>query len=134
MNTDFKDIVLFDGVCNLCNSSVQLIIKHDKKRKFQFASIQSEFGKLQISKYQIDTRKTDSVIYIKNNNVYSRSAAALRIVKQLDGLWPLLFIFIVIPPFIRNLIYDFIARNRYKWFGKKESCMIPSHDLKSRFL
>jgi predicted DCC family thiol-disulfide oxidoreductase YuxK len=134
MNNSFKHIVLFDGVCNLCNASVQFIIKHDKKRKFRFASIQSEFGKGQIAKFQIDTRKTDSVIYIYKNKVYSRSSAALKIVRQLDGLWPVIFIFIVIPPFIRNLIYDYIAKNRYKWFGKKESCMIPSPDLKSRFL
>jgi predicted DCC family thiol-disulfide oxidoreductase YuxK len=128
------NIILFDGVCNLCNHSVQFIIKHDKKGKFRFASLQSNFGKAQISKYQIDPNKTNSVIFIKGEKVFTRSSAALKIVKDLNGLWPILYIFIFIPPFIRNFIYDFIAKNRYKWFGKKESCMVPLPELKSKFL
>jgi predicted DCC family thiol-disulfide oxidoreductase YuxK len=134
MNKTLTNIILFDGICNLCNHSVQFIIKHDKKGKFRFASLQSNFGKAQISNYQIDTNKINSVIYIKGNKVFTRSLAALKIVKSLDGFWPLFYIFIIIPPFLRNCIYDFIARKRYKWFGKKESCMVPLPELKSKFL
>jgi len=127
-------IILFDGICNLCNSSIQFIIRHDKKGKFRFASLQSDFGKMQIKKNQIDTSKTDSVIYIYNNKAYIQSDAALKIVRQLNSAWPFLYILIVIPKFLRNWIYNYIAKNRYKWFGKKESCMIPNPELKSRFL
>jgi len=134
VNIQNYKIVLFDGVCNLCNVSVQFIIKRDKKGKFRFASLQSEFGKKQIEKYKIDILKSDSVIYIANNKAYMQSSAALRIVKQLDGFWPVLFFFVVVPPFIRNSLYNFVAKNRYRWFGKKDLCMVPDSELKSRFL
>jgi predicted DCC family thiol-disulfide oxidoreductase YuxK len=134
MELSKNHIILFDGVCNLCNSSVQFIIKHDKKDKFRFASLQSDFGKELIKKYQIDTSKTDSVIYVYDNKAHTQSMAALKIVRQLNGAWPILYIFIIVPSFIRNWIYNYVAKNRYKWFGKKESCMIPNPELKSRFL
>ncbi len=127
-------IILFDGVCNLCNTSVQFIIKRDKKGIFQFAPLQSDFARQALENIQTSGLKTESVIYISGNKLYSRSSAALRIAKKLNTPWPVLYFFIIIPPFIRNWFYDLIARNRYKWFGKKESCMIPSPELKSRFL
>jgi len=127
-------IILFDGVCNLCNGAVTFIIKRDKKDVFKFAALQSEIGQQLISKFNIDTSKVDSIILIDGDKHYEKSSAALRIAKQLSGAYPLLFGFMILPKFIRNAVYDYIAKNRYKWFGKKESCMIPTPELKSRFL
>ncbi len=127
-------ILLFDGVCNLCNSSVNFIIKHDKKNYFQFASIQSETGQELLKKHNINASTTDSVVLIENNKYYIKSTATLRIAKHLDGLYPLLYAFIIIPSFIRNVVYDLIARNRYKWFGKRETCMIPTDEIRSKFI
>jgi predicted DCC family thiol-disulfide oxidoreductase YuxK len=127
-------IVLFDGVCNLCNSSVQFIIKHDKQNRFKFAALQSEIGVELTKKHKIDVAKTDSIILIKNEKHFIKSSAVLRIAKELSGAYPLFFAFLIIPSFIRNLVYDYIARNRYKWYGKKESCMTPTQELKDKFL
>jgi len=127
-------IILFDGVCNLCNSAVTFIIKKDKKNMFKFAALQSEMGLQLISKFNIDTKKVDSIILVDDERYYEKSAAALHISKELSGGYPLLYSFMVFPKFIRNWVYDYIAKNRYKWFGKKESCMIPTPDLKSKFL
>lgn len=132
--TNDTAIILFDGVCNLCNASVQFIIQHDKKNHFKFASIQSEAGQKLLKKYSIDTSATDSIVLIENNRTYVKSTATLRIAKHLNGLYPLLYGFIIVPAFIRNGIYDLIAKNRYKWFGKKEACMIPSEELRSKFM
>lgn len=132
-NKDQK-IILFDGVCNLCNGAVTYIIKRDKKNVFKFAALQSEIGQQLISKFNIDTSKVDSIILIDGEKHYTKSSAALHIAKQLSGAYPLLFGFMVVPKFIRNSVYDYIAKNRYKWFGKKESCMIPTAELKSKFL
>lgn len=129
-----KSVILFDGVCNLCNSSVNLIIKHDPKNKFMFGAIQSDAGQNLIKKYNIDPKKTDSIILIKNNKAYVKSTAALKIAKQMSGAYPLLYIFMVLPLFIRNWVYDFIAKNRYQWYGKKDHCMIPTKELKQKFL
>ncbi len=125
-------IILFDGVCNLCNSSVSFIIKHDKKNYFRFAALQSEKGKDLLKTLNVDVN--NSMVLIENDKVYIKSAAALRIVKHLNGFYPLIYFFIIVPSPIRNFIYDFIARNRYKWFGKKETCMIPTEKLRSKFL
>ena len=133
MNKEYK-IILFDGVCNLCNGAVTFIIKRDKKNIFKFAALQSEVGQGLISKFNIDTKKVDSIILIDGEKHYEKSSAALHIAKHLSGAYPLLFGFMVVPKFIRNSVYDYVARNRYKWFGKKESCMIPSAELKRRFL
>lgn len=129
-----QKIILFDGVCNLCNSSVTLVIKNDPKNKFKFAALQSEKGQLLIAKHQIDPSKTDSIILIEQNKAYVKSTAALRIARQLSGAYPLLYTFIIIPNFIRNWVYDYVAKNRYKWYGKQESCMIPTPELKEKFL
>lgn len=123
-------IVLFDGVCNLCNGAVQFIIARDKHQGFRFASLQSAFGQ----QYQEQVGEVDSILLVEEGRVYQKSTAALRIARRLKGLWPMLYIFIIIPPFLRDFIYDIIARNRYRWFGKKESCWLPTPDLKARFI
>ncbi|PVW15613.1 thiol-disulfide oxidoreductase DCC family protein [Marixanthomonas spongiae] len=135
MNNNPKHkIILFDGVCNLCNSSVIFAIKRDKNDVFRFAALQSEIGEELTSKLNIDTSKTDSIILIDGDAHYEKSSAALCIAKHLSGGWPLLYAFIIIPKFIRDSVYNFIAKNRYKWYGKKESCMIPTPELQAKFL
>ena len=125
---------MFDGVCNLCNGAVTFTIKRDKKNVFRFAALQSEIGQQLISKFNIDTSKVDSIILIDDEKQYEKSSAALHIAKQLSGAYPLLFGFMIVPKFIRNAVYDYIAKNRYNWFGKKEICMIPTAELKAKFL
>lgn len=127
-------IILFDGVCNLCNSSVNFVIQRDKNDLFRFGALQEEPGKSIIKKYAIDPSKTDSIILISNNKAYTKSTAALKIARHLGGGYPLLYVFMIIPRFIRNWVYDYVAKNRYKWYGKKDSCMIPTPELKSKFL
>ena len=127
-------IILFDGVCNLCNGAINFIIKHDPKGIFKFASLQGETGQKLLAQHTIDPQETDSIVLIDNDQVSVKSSAALRIAKNLNQGYPLLFGFMIIPTFIRNGVYDFIAANRYKWFGKKESCMLPTPELRSRFL
>jgi len=129
-----KKIILFDGVCNLCNSSVTFVIQRDKKDLFRFAALQEAVGQQLIEKHQIDTSKTDSIILIDGDKAYVKSTAALKVARHLGGAYPLLYGFMIIPNFIRNWVYDYIAKNRYKWYGKKESCMIPTPALKSKFL
>ncbi len=130
-----KKLILFDGVCNLCNSSVQYVIKHDKKNQFMFTALQSEVGKEIIEAYNIDTKKTDSILlYTTENGIEYKSTAALKLALQLGFPQSLMSVFFVIPPFIRNWGYDYIAKNRYKWYGKKEACMIPTPELKNKFL
>lgn len=126
-------IILFDGVCNLCNNSVQFIIKRDTKYMFSFASLQSDAGQRLLQQHDIP-KNTDSFILIENGKVYDRSTAALRICKHLKGFWKLCYLFIVIPKPIRDCMYQFIAKNRYKWFGTKTACMLPTPDLRKRFL
>lgn len=130
-----KQLILFDGVCNLCNSSVQFVIKHDKKDKFIFTALQSNVGKKIIQEFNIDTSKTDSILlYNPDKGLSIRSTAAINIAKQLRFPINILIIFIIVPNFIRNWIYDLIARNRYKWFGKMDDCMIPTPEIKAKFL
>ena len=134
-HTDTKHkVILFDGVCNLCNSSVTLVIKNDKEGLFRFASLQSEIGAALIAKFDVDTSKTDSILLIDQDKIYAKSTAALKIAKELSGAYPLLYGFMIIPNFIRNWVYDFIAKHRYKWFGKTDICMIPTPELKNKFL
>ncbi len=130
-----KKIVLFDGVCNLCNNAIQRIIKHDKKDIFRFASLQSDFGKKLIEERGLDPEELDSIMLIEPGVAYYRkSTAALEISRDLSGGYSLLKNFLFLPENLRDGIYDFIASNRYKWFGKKEQCMIPTPELKSKFL
>lgn len=130
-----KQLILFDGVCNLCDASVQYIIKHDKNDVFRYTALQSEVGQDIIKKFNIDTAKTDSILlYSEDSGISYKSTAALKIASKLGFPRNLLSVFIIIPPFIRNWVYDYIAKNRYKWYGKKDECMIPTPELKSKFL
>ena len=131
-----KKIVLFDGVCNLCTNTVQFIIKRDKKDIFRFASLQSEIGKQLLDERHIDATTNNSIVVIEPQVAYYvKSSAAIEIAKELGGLWPALQVFsYILPEGVRDATYQFIANNRYKWFGKKDSCMIPTPALKSKFL
>ena len=130
-----KKIILFDGICNLCNSAVAIVIKQDKKNTFLFAAIQSKKGKEIIDYLEIDIAKIDSIILYEPGVSYEvKSTAALKIMNDFGQFWQLTKLFWVFPKGFRNQVYDFIAKNRYKWFGKKESCMIPTKDLKAKFL
>lgn len=128
-----KPIIFFDGVCNLCNQSVLFVIRHDKKGKFNFAPLQSDYATHKLTGFNYDTQELNTILLLKNGKLFQKSTAVLVICKSLSGLWPLLYGFIIIPPFIRNMVYDWVARNRYKWFGKKQECMIPTPELKARF-
>ncbi len=129
-----QPIILFDGVCNLCNGSVLFIIKRDPQSKFRFASLQSELGMKLIDEFEFPQGELSSVLLVKDQKLFQKSNAALEITRQLSGLWPMLYVLKIIPPFIRNSVYDWIARNRYRWFGKKDACMIPTPELRSRFV
>lgn len=128
-------VVLFDGVCNFCNSSVQFIIKNDTKAYFSFAPLQSEFAQNILSKHRLEAANFDSVVLIENNKCFTKTNAALRIARRLNGIYPLAFYaFYPIPNFLRDWTYNLIAKYRYKIWGKKESCMIPSPEVRQRFL
>lgn len=130
-----KKIILFDGVCNLCNQTVLRIIKLDEKDTFRFTSLQSETGKEIIDYLKIDTTKVDSIILFEPNQAYYlKSTAALKIFGNFGGIWEVSKFLLFFPSFIRDFVYDIIAKNRYKWFGKKNQCMIPTPELLSKFL
>jgi predicted DCC family thiol-disulfide oxidoreductase YuxK len=126
-------IILFDGVCNFCNRTVQFIIKRDKQGLFKFASLQSEIGKELLKKHGID-QNIDSFILIVHERYYMKSTAALHVCKKLKGAWKLFYLFKIVPTPLRDIVYDHIAKNRYKWFGKREACVVPSKEIKNRFL
>jgi predicted DCC family thiol-disulfide oxidoreductase YuxK len=126
--------VLFDGVCNLCNSSVQFIIRNDRRGRFRFAALQSEVGRELLQQYQLPEKALNTVVLIAGGRAFTRSTAALEIARRLDGAWPICYAAVALPRFLRDSAYNFIARNRYRWFGKQEACMMPSPELKQRFL
>ena len=130
-----KKVILFDGVCNLCNSWVQYVIKHDTKQQFVFASLQSDIGQKLLRHTGIDKLNIDSLVYYHPGVEYQyKSGAALQILKDLGGMASLIYGFIVLPKFMRDPIYDYVARNRYEWYGRQAQCYIPTPELKSRFL
>lgn len=130
-----KKIVLFDGVCNLCNRSVQFVLKHDKKDEFRFATLQGEIGKVLVRECNIDTSQVDSIILIEPGVAYyTKSTAALKIGMTFGGAWQLLYVLNLIPSKLRDIVYDWVARNRYSWYGKKDACMVPTPELKAKFL
>ena len=130
-----KKIILFDGVCNLCEASVQFVIKYDKKDVFRFVALQSELGIAFVKHIGLDIKNIDSVILYEPGIAYNyKSAAALEIAKNLGGFFHLGTVFKLIPNGLRNLLYDYFAKNRYQWYGKKESCLVPTIELKSKFL
>ncbi|MEO8474765.1 MAG: thiol-disulfide oxidoreductase DCC family protein [Chryseolinea sp.] len=134
LSIDSHILVLFDGVCNLCNGAVQFIIRRDPKAKFLFASLQSQFASDQLVKFGISGVAMESIVVIYDGKAFQKSDAALKIAAQLHGLWRVLYIFRFIPRFIRDALYDFIAARRYKIFGRQDSCMIPDPSLKKRFV
>lgn len=127
-------VILFDGVCNLCNGYVNWMIDHDLKNQFKFASLQSDYGQQKVAELGLQGDYLNTIVYYENGRGYTHSSAVLRILKQLGGIYSLLSIFLLVPPFIRNFVYNLVARNRYNWFGKRESCRIPTPELKARFL
>ncbi len=129
-----QPIILFDGVCNLCNSAVNFVIKRDKTNLIRFAPLQSETAHQLLADFNIPVAVMKSFIFIENGKAYMQSTAALKVCKHLKGLWPLLYGLIIVPSFIRDGVYKWIAKNRYKWFGKKNECMIPTAELQSKFL
>lgn len=130
-----KKIILFDGVCNLCNSSINYVIDKDKKDEFRFLALQSTLGKELQEYLGIAPNNLDSIIlYCPEEAYYIKSTAALKIISRFSGLWKIVLIFNIIPAKIRDYIYDFVARNRYKWYGKQQQCRIPTPELESKFL
>lgn len=131
---DTKSVILFDGVCNLCNASIDFIIKRDKKDHFRVGALQDDAGKKLLSKFKVNPEYLDSLVLIEDQQIYFRSTAALKISKNLSGAWPLFYGFIILPASIRDGIYDWIGKNRYRWFGKKNTCRLPTPEERAKFL
>lgn len=132
--TGSTGIIFFDGVCNLCNGFVRFIIERDPRARFRFGALQSDEARRSLHGFDLDQGRNDTVIYLRRDRALSRSTAVLHIAKDLGAPWSLCFAFILVPPFIRDAVYQWVARNRYKWFGQRDSCMIPTPELKARFL
>ncbi|WNR45090.1 thiol-disulfide oxidoreductase DCC family protein [Paenibacillus roseipurpureus] len=132
--TDHTSVILFDGVCLLCSSAVQFILRNDPKGVFHFAPLQSETGQRLLAQHQQPLDRLSTIVLIEGDRAYTRSTAALRIARRLRGAWPLASAAIIIPAPIRNFGYSFVARNRYRWFGQTEHCMLPKPEHKARFL
>lgn len=130
-----KNVVLFDGVCNLCNGAINTLIDLDEKGRLHYASLQSEFGEAVLDHFGLPKDDYGSFIFLRHDGaIYQKSRGALEVLRMLGSAWKLLYVFVVIPPFLRDGIYNLIARNRYKWFGKRDSCRMPTPELKSRFV
>ena len=129
-----NNILLFDGVCNLCNGVVQFVIRHDSAGRFRFAALQSDAGQALLRRFGLSTTWFDSFVYVKDGQFYTESTAALWVARDMGGAWSLLWGLMVFPRFIRDAVYRLVARNRYRVFGKQDACMIPTPELKARFL
>lgn len=129
-----KSIVFFDGVCNLCNASIDFIIKRDRTNKFLVGALQDSFSKDILSVYNVDEGYLDSLVLLENGKLFYKSTAALKIARKLSGLWPVFYPLIFLPKWLRDPVYDFIGKNRYRWFGKKNTCRIPTPEEKAKFL
>ncbi len=129
-----KSIILFDGVCNVCNGFVNFLILRDEKDRFQFGSLQSPKVKELLNQYHYDADDLSTVILIEDNKFYQQSSAVLKIFRQMPGAWPLMYKFIIIPKPLRDFIYQLIARNRYTLFGRKDSCMVPTPEWRAKFM
>ena len=127
-------VILFDGVCNFCNASVNFVMKRDPKGRFRFAPLQSDVAGELLDRSGLNRDDIDSIVLVEGDRAAVKSTATLRIVSQLTGLWPLLSVFRFVPRFLRDAVYDWIARNRYRWFGRRDSCMLPTAELRGRFL
>jgi predicted DCC family thiol-disulfide oxidoreductase YuxK len=132
--TDSHPIVLFDGVCNFCNAGVNFIIDRDRPGRFRFAALQSETGQELLRRFGLNTADFDTLVLVQGGKHYTRSTAALRISAKLGGLWPLFAVFLLVPPFLRNMAYSLFSRNRYRWFGRSEVCRVPTPEFRDRFL
>jgi predicted DCC family thiol-disulfide oxidoreductase YuxK len=129
-----QPIVLFDGVCNFCSASVQFVIKRNSRSNIMFCQIQSEPGQRLIAEYGLSGLGLNSMVLIHRGKAYIKSSAALRIAAMMDMPWPLMFVFIVVPPFIRHRVYDWIGQRRYHWYGKRDACWVPDTEIQNRFL
>jgi predicted DCC family thiol-disulfide oxidoreductase YuxK len=127
-------VIVFDGVCNLCSRSVVFVIKRDPGRIFRFAALQTDAGRQLLLRYGLNPQSMTTLALIENGRIYHRSGAVLHITRNLRGIWPILYVLIIIPSFLRDPVYDWIARNRYKWFGKKDECFVPSEQDMNRFI
>ena len=127
-------IILFDGVCNFCNSAVNFTLKRNTKAEIRFAPMQSEAGQKLLQQYNLPADDMESFVFIENGVAYKQSTAALKVCRHLRGLWPICYVFMIVPKFIRDGIYNWIAKNRYKWFGVQQACMIPTPEVRARFL
>lgn len=133
-NINNHPILLFDGVCNLCNGFVQFVIKRDPEGHFRFAALQSEAGQTLLRQHHLSTDNIDTVVLIDKGEAHVRSEVAIRVASQMKGLWPVISVFRILPLALRDALYNFVAANRYRWFGEKDQCMIPTPELKQRFL
>jgi predicted DCC family thiol-disulfide oxidoreductase YuxK len=131
--SEHSPIILFDGVCNYCNTMVNFVIKEDKQKTIKFSPLQSTTGQVLLNKYHVP-KNIDSFVFIENGKAHLQSTAALKVIKHLAWYWQWLQALWLIPKFLRDRVYNFVAKRRYKWFGKKESCMIPTPEIRSRFL
>jgi len=129
-----ESVVLFDGVCNLCNGIVNFLIDADSCRRLKFASLQSEVGQQILTQFGMDTADFDTFVFYSKGRIYTRSRAALEVVRQLGGPWQLAYVAVIIPPLLRDVIYRWVSANRYRWFGKRDACRMPTPELRSRFL
>jgi predicted DCC family thiol-disulfide oxidoreductase YuxK len=129
-----QPVILFDGVCNFCNGAVNFVIKRDKKALIQFAPLQSEKGRMFSKQFGFSEEDMKTFLFIEEGKVYTKSTAALKVCRYLGALWPLCYGFMIVPKFIRDGIYNWVAKNRYKWFGKKETCMMPTPEVRTRFI
>jgi predicted DCC family thiol-disulfide oxidoreductase YuxK len=127
-------VLLFDGVCNLCNASVQWVLQRDRKGIFQFAALQSETGQQLLQQFGFDPSTFNTVVLVDGDRIYTRSDAALEVAVRLGWPWRLMGVFFMVPRFLRNGVYNWIARNRYRWFGQSDACMLPRPEWKSRFI
>ena len=127
-------LVLYDGECGLCDRSVQLILRHDRRARFRFAALQSELGRALLERHGLPADVVSTVVLVDGDRAFTRSHAALRIAGKMDRPWPLLRAFAIVPRPLRDVVYDFVARNRYRWFGKVDACMLPPPEVRARFL
>ena len=127
-------VVLFDGACNMCNASVHFIIDRDPAGRFRFASLQGERGQDLLLRHGLATDDFDTMVLVQDDRVHTRSGAALRIARRLRGAWPLLAVFWIVPSPLRDAVYAWVSRNRYRWFGREEACRLPTPQLRARFL
>ena len=134
MGSAAETIVLFDGVCNLCNGSVQFLLRRDRRRRFRFAALQSAAGRALLEQYGLSTQTLETIVVLEGGQARVRSDAALHLARRLPWPWPALAVFRILPRPLRDALYTFVARHRYRWFGRTESCMLPTPDVADRFL